>query len=92
MNKLIRKYIYKKRKTEERNKQVLELIDEKNENKNEEIKVRYSISKNIILLKSNVRPSFSEEYLQGLLDDLEYSNNLLKGIWIQGQRYNKIEQ
>ena len=80
MNKLIRKYIYKKRKTEERNKQVLELIDEKNENKNEEIKVRYSISKNIILLKSNVRPSFSEEYLQGLLDDLEYSNNLLKGI------------
>ena len=92
MNKLIRKYIYKKRKTEERNKQVLELIDEKNENKNEEIKVRYSISKNITLLKSNVRPSFSEEYLQGLLDDLEYSNNLLKGIWIQGQRYNKIEQ
>ena len=80
MNKLIRKYIYKKRKTEERKKQVLELIDEKNENKNEEIKVRYSISKNIILLKSNVRPSFSEEYLQGLLDDLEYSNNLLKGI------------
>lgn len=78
MNKLIKKYVYKKKETEKRKKKYLEIIDEYNENKNEEIEVRNSISRNIILLISNVLTSFSEGYIQGLLNDLEYLNNLLE--------------
>ena len=78
MNKLIKKYVYKKKETEKRKKKYLEIIDEYNENKNEEIEVRNSISRNIILLISNVLTSFSEGYIQDLLNDLEYLNNLLE--------------
>ena len=78
MNKLIKKYVYRKKETEKRKKKYLEIIDEYNENKNEEIEVRNSISRNIILLISNVLTSFSEGYIQGLLNDLEYLNNLLE--------------
>ena len=78
LKKLIKKYVYKKKETEKREKKYLEVIDEYNKNKNEEIKVRNSISRNTVLLISNVLTSFSEGYIQGLLNDLEYSNNLLE--------------
>ena len=78
LKKLIKKYVYKKKETEKREKKYLEVIDEYNKNKNEEIKVRNSISRNTVLLISNVLTSFSEGYIQGLLNDLKYSNNLLE--------------
>lgn len=78
MKKLIKKYVYKKKETKKRKKKYLEIIDEYNENKNDEIEVRSSISRNIILLISNVLTSFSEGYIQGFLNDLEYSNNFLE--------------
>ena len=78
LNKLIKKYVYKKKETEKRKKKYWEIIDEYNENEKDEIEVRNSISRNIILLINNVLTSFSEGYIQGLLNDLEYSNNLLE--------------
>ena len=78
MKKLIKKYVYKKKETKKRKKKYLEIIDEYNENKNDEIEVRSSISRNIILLISNVLTSFSEGYIQGFSNDLEYSNNFLE--------------
>ena len=67
---LIKKYIYKKRKTEENRNYVLKFINEYNETKNQELKVENIASENITLQKSNVLPSISEGYMQDLLKDL----------------------
>lgn len=75
---LIKKYIYKKRKTEENRNYVLKFINEYNETKNQELKVENIASENITLQKSNVLPSISEGYMQDLLKDLLKENKYKK--------------
>ena len=62
---MIKKYVYKKRH-KRKEKHGLKIIDEYNENKKEYIKVRNIIIKNVILVKCNVLPCFSEGYMKDL--------------------------
>ena len=89
LKRLIKKCIYKK--TEEKKKHVLKVINQYNENKKQELKVISIISQNITLAKNNLLPSFSEGYMQDLLNDLEYLNNLLKEYKYKKNESKKME-
>ena len=69
----------KKEKQTRKRKHVLKIINGNTiKKKEEEIKVRNVISKNITLPKSNVLPYFSKGSMLDVLDGLEYFYNLLK--------------
>ena len=90
LNKLLMKYIYIRAETEEK-RHVLKIANKYNENKKKEITVTNIISKNISLPKGNLLLSFSEEYMQDLLDDLEHFNNFLKEYEYKGNEITMMK-